>query len=59
MSIARSKVSVGLYNNNNLIKTFSNQVELAKYLNLSKSTIVRYLKNEKLLLNKYYIRVIN
>ena len=40
MSLSKSKVPVGLYDtNNNLIKTFSNQVELSKYLKLSKSTI--------------------
>jgi group I intron endonuclease len=40
MSLSKSKVPVGLYDtNNNLIKTFSNQVELSKFLRLSKSTI--------------------
>jgi hypothetical protein len=53
---------------NNLIKTFVNQIELAKYLNLNKSTtfafapkeakVSRYLKSGKLLLNKYNIREI-
>ena len=33
-----------------------NQIELAKYFNLNKSTIGRYLKSGKLLLNKYSIR---
>jgi len=60
MSLSRSKVPVGLYNtNNNLIKTFINQVELSNFLNLHKSTISRYLKSGKLILNKYYIKLIN
>ncbi len=37
MSLAKSKIPLGLfYINNNLIKTFKNQIELAKDLNLSK-----------------------
>lgn len=60
MSLSRSKVPVGLYDtNNNLIKTFINQVELSNFLNLNKSTIGRYLKSGKLILNKYYIKFIN
>lgn len=57
MSLVKSKINLGLYDlDNNLIKTFINQVELAKYLNLHKSTISRYLKSGNLLLNKYFIR---
>lgn len=60
MSLAKSKFNLGLFDiDNNLIKTFINQLELAKYLNLSKMTISRYLKSGKLLLNKYFIRKIN
>lgn len=60
MSLSKSKVSVGLYDtNNNLIKTFPNQVELSNFLKLSKSTIGRYLKSGKLILSKYFIRIIN
>ena len=59
ISLAKSKFSLGLYDlDNNLIKTFINQIELAKFLILSKATICRYLKSGKLLLNKYYIRKI-
>lgn len=59
MSISKSKVFVGLYDiNNNLIKTFFNQVELSKFLKLNKSTIGRYLKSKKLILNKYFIKTI-
>lgn len=47
ISLAKSKFYLGLYDlDNNLIETFINQIELAKYLNLSKAT-------GKLLLNKY------
>jgi len=59
MSLIKSKLSIGLYDlDNNLIKTFVNQIELVKYLNLNKSTISRYLKSGKLLLNKYILREI-
>ena len=60
MSLSKSKIPLGLFDiNNNLIKTFKNQLELAKYFNLSKSTISRYFKSGNLLLNKYFIRKIN
>ena len=40
MSIAKSKSPIGLYDiDNNLIKPFINQVELANYLSVNKSTI--------------------
>lgn len=59
MYLAKSKLSIGLYDlDNNLIKTFFNQIELAKYFNLNKTTIGKYLKSGKLLLNKYSIRKI-
>jgi len=57
ISINMSKRPVALYNlDNQLIKNFLNQIELADYLNLHKTTIGRYLKSGKVLLNKYYIR---
>ncbi len=57
MSLAKSKSAIGLFDlNNKLIKTFVNQVELANYLNLNKSTNSRFLKSGKLLLNKYTIK---
>ena len=60
ISQAKSKTPLGLFDiNNNLLKTFNNQLELAKNLNLSKSTISRYLNSGNLLLNKYLIRKIN
>jgi hypothetical protein len=62
MSIMKSKVLLNLYDQNNnfiKIKQFLNQVELSKYLDLNKSTIGRYFKSGKLILNKYYIRKAN
>ena len=60
MSLAKSKKIIGLYDiDNNLINTYINQVELAKFLNINKSTVSRYLKSGKLFLNKYYIKHIN
>ena len=57
MSLAKSKFNLGLYDiDNNLIKNFINQLELAKYLNLHKSTIGKYLKSGNQLLDKYFIR---
>jgi group I intron endonuclease len=57
MSLIKSKIKLGLYDlDNNLIKTFINQIELTKYLNLHKSTISRYLKSGNILLDKYFIR---
>jgi len=39
MSLAKSKISIGLYDlNNNLIGIYVNQIELSNYLNLNKST---------------------
>jgi group I intron endonuclease len=57
ISLRLSKTPLSLYSTDNvLIQTFLNQVELAYYLKLNKSTIGRYLKSGKILLNKYYIR---
>jgi excinuclease UvrABC nuclease subunit len=53
---ARSKRLIGLFNqNNNLIKTYKNQVVLAKEFGVHKSTISKYKKLGKLFANKYYI----
>jgi group I intron endonuclease len=60
MSLAKSKIQLGLFDiDKKLLKIFINQVELAKYLNLHKSTISRYFKSGNLLLKKYFIRKIN
>jgi group I intron endonuclease len=57
ISISQSKRPLALYDlNNQLIKTFLNQVELANYLNLHKTTISRYFRTGKMLKGKYYIR---
>lgn len=59
ISIAKSKIRLGLFDlENNLINTFPNQVMLAKFLNLNKSTIGRYYKSGNILLGKYIIREI-
>ncbi len=56
MSTSRSKIPLGLYDkNNNLFKTFINQVELANELNINKSTISRYIRSGKLFQVKYII----
>ena len=60
ISDALSKNPIGLYDtNNNLLKTFKNQVELASEYNLYKGTIGRYIKSEKFILGKFFIRKIN
>nr|AOO35687.1 GIY-YIG homing endonuclease [Dunaliella salina] len=57
LRMAKSKYRVELYDlNNNLIKTFLNNVELANYLNIHKTTVARYIKSQKVLLNKYFVR---
>lgn len=57
-----SKRPVALYSRDNLlIRNFINQIELANYLKVHKSTVGRYLKSGKvinILQNKYYIREI-
>ena len=45
---------VGIYDlEDNLIKTFDNNVELANYLNISKVTVGKYLNNKLVYDNKY------
>jgi group I intron endonuclease len=56
ISLSQSKKPLALFDENQtFIRTFLNQVELADYLKLHKTTIGRYLKSGKKLLNKYYI----
>lgn len=46
---------VGIFDlNNNLIKKFDNNVELAKHLNISKVTVGKYM-NKNLIYNNIYI----
>jgi len=48
---------VGLYDvDNNLLKTFNNNVELATYLKISKTTVGRYIKSGKLYNKVYYFK---
>ena len=60
LSLAKSKISLGLFDiDSNLINSFNNQVEISKYLNISKSTVGRHLKSGKILLDKYFIHKLN
>ena len=57
ISLALSKTPLGLYDkDNNLIKTFINQVELAAEFGVFKTTISRYVKSGKLFQKRYYIK---
>lgn len=54
---ARSKYTVELLDSNNVfLKSFINNVELANFLNINKSTVGRYIKSKKLFKNQYYFR---
>ena len=49
---------VGLYDlNNNLIKKYDNNIAMAKYLNISKTTVGKYIKLEKVFNNLYYFKI--
>ena len=55
-----SKNPLGLYDlENNLVKTFRNQVELAAEFGVNKTTISRKVKSGKIFYKKYYIRKLN
>ena len=57
MSRAKSKNPLGLYDlENNLVKTFNNQVELAAEFGINKTTISRKVISGKVFNGKYYIR---
>lgn len=59
MSIKKSIRPLGLYDKNyNIIKKYSNQVELANKFNVHKITVSRYIKSGKLFKGKFYIREI-
>lgn len=50
---------VGLYDlDNNLISRFTNNVELAKYLNISRVTVGKYLNKGLIYDNKYRFKKI-
>jgi len=56
LSLAKSKISLGLFDiDSHLINSFFNQVEISKFLNISKSTVGRHLKSGKILLGKYFL----
>ena len=49
---------VGLYGlDNNLIKNFSYATDLAKYLNVSKVTVSKYINKGLLYQEKYYLKI--
>ena len=49
---------VAIYDLNcNLIKSFNHNVELAKYLNVSKVTVGKYIKTESIFRGLYYLKV--
>ena len=55
--ISKHPNGVGIYDlNNNLIKNFKNNIELAKHLNISKVTVGKYLNSIK---NQYRFKVNN
>lgn len=59
LSALKSKNTVGLYDaNSKLIKTFNNNVQVAKFLKIYKTTVGRYIKSGKLLYGKYLIRIL-
>jgi hypothetical protein len=52
----QSKHTVALFDvDNKLVKLFNNNVEVAKHLNIHKTTVGRYIKSGALWMNKYYI----
>ena len=49
---------VGIYDlNNNHIKSFDYASELASYLNISKPTVSKYIKNGLVYNGKYYLKI--
>jgi group I intron endonuclease len=57
MKMASSKFRIDLYDiNHKLLNTFNNNVELATFLNIHKSTVGRYIKSNKIYKNMYYFK---
>lgn len=58
--ISKHPNGVGIYDlNNNLIKNFKNNLELAKHLNISKVTVGKYLNSNLVYKNQYRFKVNN
>ena len=58
--ISKHRNGVGIYDlNNNLIKNFKNNIELAKHLNISKVTVGKYLNSNLVYKNQYRFKVNN
>jgi len=61
MSVRKNKygLGVGIFDlDGNLLSKFNNNVELAKYLNISKNTVGRYLNSNLIYKNYYYFKPI-
>ena len=49
---------VGIYDlNHNLIKKYDNNAIMARDLNISKTTVSKYIKTEKVFKNLYYFKI--
>ena len=58
--ISKHPNGIGIYDlNNNLIKNFKNNIELAKHLNISKVTVGKYLNSNLVYKNQYRFKVNN
>lgn len=59
MSAAKSKNTVEVYDiNGKLVNCFSNAVITAKWLNIHKTTVGRYIKSQKFYDNKYNFKLV-
>ena len=57
ISKMRSKRPIGLFDLNNiLLHEYPNQVVLAKFLRVNKTTISRYIKSGRVFQSKYFIK---
>lgn len=58
--ISKHPNEIGIYDlNNNLIKNFKNNIELAKYLNISKVIVGKYLNSNLVYKDQYRFKVNN
>lgn len=57
--MSKYPLGVGIYDlDNNLIKNFRNNTQLAEYLNISRVTVGKYLNNKLVYDKKYYFKPI-
>ena len=58
--LSKYPLGVGIYDlDNNLVKNFRNNSELAKHLNISKVTVGKYLNNKLIYKNEFIFKPIN